>query len=250
VLKRFHDGITKVVCNCAVLTEGFDEPGVQCITIARPTKSGALYRQMVGRGTRTLPGKDFCLVLDFVGNSDRHKLVTLNDLAGLPLDALKDGKKSVKAALQEIREEEERRHPSRFRSKDVDLFGQAKFHWVPAPNGWILPGGTGRYVLTSKTPDQDGTWQLVSQQYGKKPEVVLNESSMSLCQGTAEDLVRASGNTILVDKDARWRVNMASESQLRFLQDLGAPIPPEGLTRGAASDLIEVHKLMRASRGR
>src|SRR5712671_6789815 len=55
ILQRLHTGATRVVANCAVLTEGFDEPSVDCIIIARPTQSALLYQQMLGRGTRTYP---------------------------------------------------------------------------------------------------------------------------------------------------------------------------------------------------
>jgi len=43
ILGRLHEGSTRVVVNCGVLTEGFDEPSVDCILIARPTKSRPLY---------------------------------------------------------------------------------------------------------------------------------------------------------------------------------------------------------------
>src|SRR5215468_10736709 len=38
ILQRLHTGQTRVVANCAVLTEGFDEPSVDCIIVARPPK--------------------------------------------------------------------------------------------------------------------------------------------------------------------------------------------------------------------
>ena len=41
ILQRLHTGATRVVANCAVLTEGFDEPSVDCIIMARPTQSAA-----------------------------------------------------------------------------------------------------------------------------------------------------------------------------------------------------------------
>ena len=50
----------------AVLTEGFDDPGVSCVAMARPTRNEGLYAQCVGRGTRLFPGKTDCLILDFV----------------------------------------------------------------------------------------------------------------------------------------------------------------------------------------
>ena len=76
ILQRLHTGATRVVANCAVLTEGFDEPSVDCIIMARPTQSAPLYQQMLGRGTRTYPGKTDCLVLDVVGVSTHHTLHT------------------------------------------------------------------------------------------------------------------------------------------------------------------------------
>ncbi len=85
-LAEFSEGRVQFMINCGVLTEGFDAPRTACIAVARPTKSRALYTQMVGRGTRLFPGKTDCLVLDFVGNSGRHTLVTpLDVLAGKPL---------------------------------------------------------------------------------------------------------------------------------------------------------------------
>lgn len=101
VLADFAAGKLQVVCNCGVLTEGFDDPGVEVVIMGRPTKSRSLYSQMVGRSTRPLPGvvdgpetaderraaiaasaKPSCLVVDFVGNAGKHKLVTSADILG------------------------------------------------------------------------------------------------------------------------------------------------------------------------
>jgi type I site-specific restriction endonuclease len=105
MLQRFQDGQVQVVCNCGVLTEGFDNPGVEVIVMARPTKSRALYAQMAGRATRPLTGlvdglesaearkaailasnKPSALIIDFVGNSGRHKLMTTADILGGKVD--------------------------------------------------------------------------------------------------------------------------------------------------------------------
>ncbi len=98
-LSRFSSGEMQVMCNCGVLTEGFDDPGVECIIMARPTKSRSLYAQMCGRSTRPLAGivdpieddegrrqaiaqsaKPCCTIVDFVGNSGRHKLMSSADI--------------------------------------------------------------------------------------------------------------------------------------------------------------------------
>lgn len=70
ILKAFRDGEISVLCNCQLLTEGFDEPSINGIVIARPTRSKALFSQMIGRGLRLSPGKSHCKIIDIV---DNHK---------------------------------------------------------------------------------------------------------------------------------------------------------------------------------
>ena len=71
-LEAFDRGETEVICNVGVLTEGWDCTSVDCMVMCRPTKSTALYVQMVGRGLRTAPGKKDCLLLDLSGNWQEH----------------------------------------------------------------------------------------------------------------------------------------------------------------------------------
>ncbi len=82
-LKAFRDGRLQVLTNVAVLNEGFDDPGVSCVAMARPTRSQGLYAQCVGRGTRLAPHKQDCLILDFVDLSELS-LCSLPSLFGLP----------------------------------------------------------------------------------------------------------------------------------------------------------------------
>jgi superfamily II DNA or RNA helicase len=83
VLADFRKGQIQVLANVAVLTEGFDDPGVSCIAMARPTRSEGMYTQCVGRGTRLHPGKRDCLILDFVDASSLP-LCSLPSLFGVP----------------------------------------------------------------------------------------------------------------------------------------------------------------------
>lgn len=75
ILKRLAEGKIEVVCNCMVLTEGWDSPDVSCIVLARPTKSLGLNRQMTGRGLRPSAGKADCLILDHAGAVFSHGFV-------------------------------------------------------------------------------------------------------------------------------------------------------------------------------
>ncbi len=70
----FRNGNLKVLVNVAVATEGFDLPDASCVMITRPTKSLALYLQMVGRGLRPKEDGGDCLILDLAGNAEEHGL--------------------------------------------------------------------------------------------------------------------------------------------------------------------------------
>lgn len=88
VLADFRSGACQFLVNCQLFTEGFDAPATACVAIARPTKSRALYAQMVGRGTRLHPSKEHLLVLDFYPRNTRHDLAKVVDIFdGEPLDA-------------------------------------------------------------------------------------------------------------------------------------------------------------------
>lgn len=159
ILSEYAAGRFQVLCNVGVLTEGFDDPGVQVVAIARPTKSRALYAQMVGRGTRPLPGivdvipdadsrveailmsaKPGVDVVDFVGNAGRHKLISCVDvLGGNYSDAVVERAKAKAAATpgadvqqqlelaKEEIEEEEHRAAERERERRKALIARAKY---------------------------------------------------------------------------------------------------------------------------
>lgn len=73
-IKRFERGETKVLCNVDLFGEGFDVPAIEAVTMLRPTQSLALYLQQVGRGLRRSAGKEQTIILDHVGNCERHGL--------------------------------------------------------------------------------------------------------------------------------------------------------------------------------
>jgi len=81
LLSMFKSGDIKVLCNCQLLTEGFDEPSIEALILARPTKSKALYCQMIGRGVRPFGNKETCLVYDM--SDEIHNISTFNVLGGM-----------------------------------------------------------------------------------------------------------------------------------------------------------------------
>lgn len=70
ILQRFKKGEIKVVSNCGTLTTGFDYPELDTVILARPTKSLALFYQMVGRAIRPSEGK-IGWIVDMAGNYSR-----------------------------------------------------------------------------------------------------------------------------------------------------------------------------------
>jgi len=74
-LERFRKDEIRVLTNAMLLTEGYDEPSIDCVVCLRPTKVRALYSQIIGRGTRIWPGKDHLLVLDFLWQAEEHSLM-------------------------------------------------------------------------------------------------------------------------------------------------------------------------------
>jgi ribosomal protein L37AE/L43A len=70
IIKRFEEGLVKVICNVGVLVAGFDSD-VRCVIYARPTKSEMRWIQCLGRGLRTADGKDKCLIFDHSGTVHR-----------------------------------------------------------------------------------------------------------------------------------------------------------------------------------
>jgi DNA repair protein RadD len=71
-LRAFWAGRTQFLVNVAILTEGWDCPQVDLIMLCRPTKSPALFVQMIGRGMRPHPGKRDVLILDMSNNFREH----------------------------------------------------------------------------------------------------------------------------------------------------------------------------------
>lgn len=263
ILARLDSGDTQVVCNCMVLTEGFDSPSVDCIVIARPTRAHSLYIQMIGRGTRIHPGKDDLLVLDMSGATDRHDLVTITDLRVDITQEMDEDPDEDAPVMQQVCpvclepctdhrckvcnrylglgaiDAGERFHQNcRSReTKEVDLMA-SHMKWLPLePYGWCLPVEDGAIVAHRR---DDGLWDVVSTTGGprKKPVRLYDGLPLGYAQGVGEDLARASGK--IATRGEYWNLLEPTNGQLYFMRQLGFNDRALRLvnTRGEASDLI------------
>ncbi|KAJ4486068.1 P-loop containing nucleoside triphosphate hydrolase protein [Lentinula aciculospora] len=86
LIASFKAGQFPVLVNCAILTEGADIPNIDCVVVARPTRSRNVFTQMIGRGMRLSPdtGKKDCRIIDFVDSANRVSgIVSTPTLFGL-----------------------------------------------------------------------------------------------------------------------------------------------------------------------
>ncbi|KAG5984339.1 hypothetical protein E4U55_005224 [Claviceps digitariae] len=101
ILDAFKRGEFPVLVNCGVFTEGTDIPNIDCIVLARPTRSRNLLVQMIGRGMRLHPGKENCHIIDLVSSLETG-IVTTPTLFGLDPNELVD-----KASVTDMRKKKE-----------------------------------------------------------------------------------------------------------------------------------------------
>lgn len=259
VKRRLRTGETQCVVNCGVFTEGFDEPSIDCVAIARATKFHGLYVQMAGRGTRLSPGKKNLLLIDFVGASARHDLITRVDLDD-DLDdprRKKDGESEAQAcpSCQEPCEVDEHRCALCYRylpagrvrdgnsrhvnceagrTRKVDVFGASRLRWLPVEDAWCL--GAGKEIVVMVPAGLDA-WKLAAYENGRL-KVLHSQIPAEWAMGIGED--RAKAFQKLVERQARWLGMPVSDLQKGRLLREGLPEKalPRVKTRGDAADLI------------
>jgi superfamily II DNA/RNA helicase len=256
-LAGFSAGEIDVVTNCNVLTEGFDEPRVDCVIMARPTRSKLLYAQMVGRGTRLHPGKKDLMVIDVADNSRTHQLPGLHSLFNLPLNMNLKGGHAL--AIERQIERLNRTQPwidiSRILTpEDVKLaaerieffnfeppaeiraYTQSTWHAVPA--GYRLALREGESI--SIEPNLLDTWDIrLSSVQQRSASLLSRATSLAAAVASADRFVSAHRPDArrLVERSARWRNELPSDKQKQVLARNRIPVPA-GLTRGQAAQMI------------
>lgn len=255
-LEDFRDGRIRVLANCMVLTEGYDEPSVTGIILARPTKSALLYTQMIGRGTRLHPGKQNVTIVDIVDVTRDHSLTTLPGLFGFSEKFDLEGY-TTDEVQQAIRWVEMHRpwisidqalslSDLRYRCRRIDLLDLetpvellafSRYAWVAVGKGAYRLGlAGGQTIMVASTIL--GDWEAVLRQHGKDT-VIGRAADMRSTIMMSEDYVAGHLSELvgLVARNTRWRRQPASQKQLKVLLRKKIKVP-DGLTKGQASHLI------------
>jgi superfamily II DNA or RNA helicase len=116
-LSKLASGEIKVLVNVGLFGEGVDVPTLDCVQIARPTKSVGLHLQMLGRVLRKAPGKEYGLILD---HTDNYAML------GLPDDNWQwklEGKPKKERVVNEAKERKEAAQVERKVIKELKLLG-------------------------------------------------------------------------------------------------------------------------------
>ncbi len=257
ILEEFARGQTQFLVNVGCLTEGFDDPGVELVVIGRPTKSRCLYAQMVGRGTRPLPGvidslntaaervgaiegsrKPSVEVLDFAGNSGRHKLCTTADILGGEVsDEAADAaaKKAREAAGKPVdmeallaeAEKEIRAKAEKEAARRARLLVQAKYHVKT-----VDP-----FDVFAIQPRKEKGWERGRQLTEKQAELLRRQGIDP--DGKPYHQMRQ----VLDELFHRWDAGLATFGQAKHLRALGLPTDiPKGLA-SAVLDGVWKHRL-------
>lgn len=205
VLDGFRAGAFRVLTNCEILTEGFDEVRVGCVALVRPTKSRALYAQMAGRGVRPLvppteetaeerraviaaSDKPDVLLLDFTGATGKHRLIG-------PADVLAGADELDPEVLAEL---------ERLLADDPDrAVGDAL----------------------------DEVEQTVQRRQ-------LELAATAVPRYIAEEVDPFLGPLPQVEMDPRWRTEPATKQQLDDLEDAGFEKIPEQLSKADAARIL------------
>ncbi|KAI9372634.1 P-loop containing nucleoside triphosphate hydrolase protein [Aspergillus egyptiacus] len=276
-LNEFRERKFPVLLNCGLFTEGTDIPNVDCVLLARPTRSRNLLIQMIGRGLRLYPGKKDCHIIDMVATLDTG-VISTPTLFGLHPDemlksataeSLQERKKELEMnpELAQLVPEKEPDIPDDVKLTftkydtiyDLILDMKSEKHvrsfshhaWVRVGDHKYLLSGSSGWLTVEKTAQADEPAYSVhhvmsfkgpddSKRY-TRPRLIATAEDLESAVRAADTFAANQFNPRYISTRQPWRNYPATESQLQFLNTANirkGNIRPGDLTRGQAADLI------------
>jgi ATP-dependent helicase IRC3 len=256
-IDAFRNSEFPVLLNCGVFTEGTDIPNIDCVLLARPTKSRNLLVQMIGRGMRLHKDKYNCHIIDMVAALSSG-VVSTPTLFGLDpaeiidkadtksLTALKERKDLEKLREQETTEVEARtlskKIPGTITFTDYDsvhdliadtsadqfIRNLSPYAWVGVGEGkFILTTNSGNYLIIEPAEKDEGSfkakyyWRLPAEKKVKSPygtpRVIAEAESFEHVVHAADTYAQDAFEHIWIAKNQPWRRSRASQAQVDFL---------------------------------
>lgn len=244
ILQRFEFGDLQVICNVAVLTEGFDAPPTSCIVLLRPCSFKSTMIQMIGRGLRTIdpevhPGiiKTDCIVLDF-GESlkihgDLEQGVRFDDAEAqggmqkecpncktqIPAQTRECPVCGYKYPVKESNGKEEKESADVV-MMEVDLLKRSPFKWadVFGAGKVLVASGFSAWAVTASANGK--SWVTVGKvRNGRIKRLSVGAKFQALAAG--DDFMRMNEDSEAANKSKRWLRDQPSFRQLELLQQVG-----------------------------
>ena len=256
-IDSFRNGEFPVLLNCGVFTEGTDIPNIDCVLLARPTKSRNLLVQMIGRGMRLHKGKENCHIIDMVAALSTG-VVSTPTLFGLdPGEIVEKADTKSMTELKEAKEREERfqqeatvlkertlskKMPDTITFTDYDSVHEliadtsgdqyirnlSQYAWVSAGEGrFILTTNSGNYLIVEPSDDTEGFFRAKYYRRLPRSETIKSPyaSPRVIAEGESFEHVVHAADTYAQDvfehmwiaKNMPWRKSPASKAQLDFL---------------------------------
>lgn len=256
-IDAFRSGEFPVLLNCGVFTEGTDIPNIDCVLLARPTKSRNLLVQMIGRGMRLHNGKENCHIIDMVAALSTG-VVSTPTLFGLdPAEIVERADTKTLVQLRERKEDEKQREkvaadsarktvagklPGTITFTDYDsvhdlladtlgdqhIRNMSQNAWVSVGDGkYVLTTNSGNYLIVEPSSNDEGVfrakyyWKLPADRKVKSPygtpRIVAKGDSFEHVVHAADTFAAEAFEHIWISKNQSWRKSHASQAQVDFL---------------------------------
>lgn len=258
IIKDYSSSLFQYFVNVGIATEGFDEPTIELVVLARATKSRALFSQMIGRGTRPLPGvvdgdgldtpearkasiaasaKPYIEIMDLVGVSGRHKLVTMADILGGKHSD--EARERVKKKAEESDEPVDATRALEEAEEEIKKEKEAAIRAEAAKRAAVV--GKAKYTSQSVDPFDVFDIQPERRNVPAEPLPVTEKQEETLAKYgiDTEGLDRNGASKLLEEVFRRFRKGLSSFKQIKLLQKLGYDGDPKTLGFKEASEAID-----------
>lgn len=237
----------QVLCNVAVLTEGFDSQPVSCVVLLRPCSQKPTMIQMIGRGLRKVedmekyPGviKKDCLVLDFGNSLDTHGTdlsmgVRLDDAPvwcrGCGSEIPRGANPCPICGMDRTPEE----GSGGGGSGDPEQIGGGELteleFFQDSPFNWCDIFGSGKVMMASgfecfcAVVSADGeNWLALGRENEDRAMKVIGSGERISCLASADDFFRMREDSDAVKKNKRWMKDVCTDKQWGHLKNFGYP---------------------------
>lgn len=241
-IELFKKGEITVLTSVGCLTTGFDAEMADCCIMARPTKSLALFHQMIGRILRLWETKEDALILEITDNLTRKNkkmsLLSCKDIFGIKEnETFKERDERLLKEAEEERLERERIEQERIEAerleqelilKEISLFnetvqnisGVSSLHWfftdinkkevaILSINGnidyYIFKIDDDEFIWFKRTQGENYTYEL--------EEVERSNNLKELVDAVEENAIKEGCS--FISRNAKWKWEEPSIKQIQ-----------------------------------